>query len=289
MNPIFATIVFCGLLAGSSIGSEENVGDLLRSRVEQEVISGREELLSRLEAVRSAANLFVDAKIRVNLMEAVSSMVEMEGIAQRQARQDEEDEDEENVTELPSLIPQLQGLLKAIFQTPQSASTIAPVAVAQSVPVASQPASQNLVVPQPAPIRVPVRVARQIDFKGMHPLKIVDGLEAIWKNFGVQNTTSSKNTTSTKSSTTYAKAGSPTTESADGFDDDWTPKPSRLSTAVKGATTAVKGTTSHFQALRKGVPDLFQGAREAYKFLEHLNGFLDSWEARLQPIPDLDD
>lgn len=68
--------------------------------------------------------------------------------------------------------------------------------------------------------------------------------------------------------------GSSTTETDDGFDDDYTTKPSRVNTAVKGAAT-------QFEQLRKGVPDLFQGAREAYKFLEHLNGFLDTWENRL--------
>lgn len=73
-----------------------------------------------------------------------------------------------------------------------------------------------------------------------------------------------------------------TTESEDGFDDDYTTPKSRVTSAVKGAAT-------QFDALRKGMPDLFQGAREAYKFLQQLNGFLDVWEGRLAATADADD
>jgi hypothetical protein len=65
------------------------------------------------------------------------------------------------------------------------------------------------------------------------------------------------------------------TESPDGFDDEYTTPPSRVQTAVKGVVTQVN-------ALRKGVPDLFQGAKEAYKFLETINVFLDKWDSQLQ-------
>jgi len=78
------------------------------------------------------------------------------------------------------------------------------------------------------------------------------------------------------------QAVSSTTESEGGFDDEYTTPKSRVQIAVKGVVAQA-------QALRKGVPDLFQGAREAYKFLETLNLFLDKWDNQLQAASKEDD